>query len=77
MAKIQKFFGETQGNKSLYESELFRKILQTLEGKDLTEASILRVRPEVILSYTNCHSTGDEWCRKCLSLFSFHFCPFI
>ena len=50
MAKIQKFFVGTQGNNSFYGSELFRKSLQTSRGKDLTEASLLRGRPEVILS---------------------------
>ena len=30
MAKTQKFFVGTRGNKSFYGSELFRKVLQTL-----------------------------------------------
>ena len=33
MAKIQNLFGGIQGNKSFYESELLRKVLQTLRGK--------------------------------------------
>ena len=39
-----KAFLGIQGNKSFYESELIRKVLQTLRGKDFTEALVLRVR---------------------------------
>ena len=76
MAKIQKLFGGIQGNKSFYESGLFRNVLQTLRGKDFTEASVLRVTPEVILSL-HCHTTGNEWRKHCISVFSFDFCLFV
>ena len=76
MAKIQKLFGGIQENKSFYESELLKKVVQTLRGKDFTEASVLRVRQEVILSL-HCHTTGNEWRKHCISVFSFHFCLFI
>ena len=76
MAKIQNLFGRIQGNQSFYESELLRKVLQTLRGKDFTEASVLRVRPEVILSL-DCHTTGNEWRKHCISVFSFDFCLFL
>ena len=76
LAKIQKLFGGIQGNKSFHKSELFRKVLQTLRSKDFTEASVLRGRPEVILSL-HCHTTGNEWRKHCISVFSFRFCLFI
>ena len=50
MAKIQKVFVGTHRNKSFYGSELFRKVWQTSRGKDFTETSVLKGRPEVILS---------------------------
>ena len=43
----------TEGNKSFYGSELFRKVFQTSRGKDFTETSVLQGRPEVI---RNLHS---------------------
>ena len=76
MAKIQNLFGGNQGNKLFYESELLRKVLQTLRGKDFTEASVLRVRPEVILSL-HCHTKDNEWRKHCISVFSFDFCLFV
>ena len=75
MAKIQNFFVGTRGNKSFYGSELFRKVLQTLRGKDFTEASVLRVRPEVILTL-HYHTTGNEWRKQCISVFSYNVCLF-
>ena len=75
MAKTQKFLVRNRGNKSFYGSELFRKVLQTLRGKYLTEASVLRGRPELILSL-HCHTTDNEWLIQCpcfLSIFVFLF----
>lgn len=68
MAKIQKIFVGTQGNKSFYRSELFRKILQTSRGKDFT----------VGISFAG-ETAGNGyavWRKHCISVFSFHFCPF-